>query len=288
MSHFSVCETVPVSAGCLASIRSSLTFCPSRLSAQAKMAALICDRLRVRCLDGYWGMRVTSEIAFPEACDNLRVKTQNAQISLWILYVRSVKFLTTDPRDKIFALRSLIVDDRQRAAMDHLIDYSQSVERIFMNTTFFLLPVIGLRVLCAIRHPHGMAMPSWIPDFSQTVPRQDQHSPMNLYDSECLAAMLKSSRRSGGFYEVVLDAEVALLKVLGIRLSEIRCRSPVLSFKGVQDAKDQLQDLYKSLPNLLYSDFDTSLPEDGCVTRNLDAGLLDGEYFHEIDGGFFF
>jgi hypothetical protein len=184
-----------------------------------------------------------SEIAFPEACDNLRVKAQNAQISLWILCVRSVKFLTTDPRDKIFALRSLIVDDRQRAAMDHLIDYSQSVERIFMNTTFFLLPVIGLRVLCAIRHPHGMAMPSWIPDFSQTVPRQDLHSPMNLYDSECLAAMLKSSRRSGGFYEVVLDAEVALLKVLGIRLSEIRCRSPVLSFKGVQDAKDQLQDL---------------------------------------------
>lgn len=34
----------------------------------------------------------------------------------------------------------------------------------------FLLPVLKLRLLCAVRHPHVRNMPSWVPDWAQPLP----------------------------------------------------------------------------------------------------------------------
>lgn len=54
--------------------------------------------------------------------------------------------------------------------IDSLISYVKSVEGIFVNTALFLLPVLGLRLLTAVRHPRDLDMPSWAPDWSQRRP----------------------------------------------------------------------------------------------------------------------
>jgi hypothetical protein len=122
------------------------------------------------CLYGYSSNLVT------ESCCPLPLtvrfnhdpQSERASVHLWEYLVSSRECLATDPRDNIFALRSLIPPE-YRAAMDNLIDYERSVEQTFIETALFLIQDLGLLLLTAIRHCHDQSMPSWIPDFSQTL-----------------------------------------------------------------------------------------------------------------------
>jgi hypothetical protein len=95
------------------------------------------------------------------------------QFNLWNRLYQSRNCLAIDPRDKVFALKSLI--GSEQSDMDFLINYAQSVEECFTQVATFLLPVLGLRMLTAIRHPHEKAMSSWIPDWSENPPLDFRH-----------------------------------------------------------------------------------------------------------------
>jgi hypothetical protein len=249
-------------------------------SAQATKEAL------VQCILGYKSQPVTH---FPEACNMQRIALPNVQISLSTLIVESRRFLASDPRDKIFALRSLMLEQQHRAAMDPLIDYTLSVGQTFVNTSLFLLPAIGLRLLTAIRHPHDMAMPSWTPDFSQTSPLGELHWSLSEHESESIAGMLKSNVSDERPFEVIhrptMQVGMPLLEVAGLRLGKIRRRSPVFSFRDVEDAKEQLYAIYNSLPNMRYSWSGITLPKNVGAFRKFDTELLAGGYSHRSVSG---
>jgi hypothetical protein len=225
-----------------------------------------------------------SRSAIPDACEPLLVEESDSRLSLWTLLVNSARFLATDPRDKVFALQSLMRCGRDRAAMDSLIDYSQSVVQTFINTTLFLLPAVGLRVLRINRHPHEMIMPSWIPDSSQTVPQQELYWSMVYYIREQIAKMLDRNTGGRGFFEVLHDSGMPLLKVPGTRLAKIRYRDPVSSFKNFQDANDQQRDLDRHVLNMSYFIPNTELSEDVRSDPILDKRCLFGECTHNILG----
>ncbi|KAF2686360.1 hypothetical protein K458DRAFT_430202 [Lentithecium fluviatile CBS 122367] len=175
------------------------------------------------------------------------------QFTLWNRLYESRKCLATDPRDKVFALKSLI--GSAQSEMDYLINYVQTLEQCYFEIAGFLLPVIGLRILTAIRHPHEMDMPSWIPDWSQNLP-------LNLYYFvvESLGAAVgqpaprlkphndqKHEIRSfpGGENEKSFE-----LLVTGCRYAQIVDRSRIFWFDSTNDAENQVKGLYYSIVSL--------------------------------------
>lgn len=61
-------------------------------------------------------------------------------------------------------MKALVEDDQQE--LDQSIDYSRSIERVFNDVTMLLLPRVRLWLLLAVRHPHTLKLPSWMPDWS--------------------------------------------------------------------------------------------------------------------------
>lgn len=161
--------------------------------------------------------------------------------NLWNLLFQSRNCLATDPRDKTFALRSLI--GHQRAEMDSLINYSQNFEDNFAAITLFLLPEIGPRLLVAARHPHGLNMPSWVPDWSQTLPIDYSIGTCAKYSPPLADTFLiqPPPQPRGGRWE---------LRVKGMRYARVVQRSEVFSFKSIEDAEVQLKKVYHHLSNL--------------------------------------
>jgi hypothetical protein len=162
------------------------------------------------------------------------------QINLWQLLFWSRDCLATDPKDKVFALKSLT--GVGQSELNSLIDYKQSVEDCFTQVATFLLPVLGLRLLLAVRHPHRLKMPSWAPDWSQSLP---------LYGEECSditpADELKFEIRPiPGTYGM---SSIELL-VTGCRYARIVSKSCVFSFACFEDSKTQMQTLYHNFSNL--------------------------------------
>jgi hypothetical protein len=240
-------------------------------SAQATKGALI------TCMQGC----AIKKNRFPEACRSHLVAQPNAQISLFTLLVRSRRFLATDLRDKVFALRSLMVHQQHRAAMDSLIDYTQSAAQAFLKTSLFLLPVIGLHLLTAIRHPHNMTMPSWIPDFSQTSPIRDLHWSFSVHESERIEEMFRRNMRDRRLFEVIyrpsMQLRMPLLQVLGMRFGKIRRTSSVFAFRDDEDSNNQMYALYASLPNMTSHLSRMGKPRSVGTPSNIDPEILAGE-----------
>lgn len=90
---------------------------------------------------------------------------ENIWYNLWEVLGWTRENIASDPRDRLFALFSLIRGNTK--PLDALTDYTRSVEHTFALVAQGLLSAIGLLMLAAIRHPHGRKMASWIPDFSQ-------------------------------------------------------------------------------------------------------------------------
>jgi hypothetical protein len=136
--------------------------------------------------------------------------------------------------------------------MTPLIDYAQSVEECFTKVAMFLLPVLGLRILTATRHPHERNMPSWIPDWSKDLPLQAVY-----FSTESLSGMLFEYSKDGGpilrpsedhTYKILPESTTnnnpfLKLFVTGCRYAKIEHFSQVFKFSSREDAKNQIEDL---------------------------------------------
>ncbi|KAF2125227.1 HET-domain-containing protein [Dothidotthia symphoricarpi CBS 119687] len=216
------------------------------------------------CLFGYRYALVTDQ---PYPCAiGLMTSSPNthstAQYCLWNLLYESRDCLATDPRDKVFALRSLI--NQNRSHMDSLINYFKSVEEIFTETALFLLPVIGLRLLTAVRHPHELNTPSWIPDWSQCTPLD-----------WCFFSVFPNMKPSPGYAPVRAGYGRLELHLLGIRYAQISCRSQAFWFSSVEDAKAQMKGLYCQLGNLRKLFVEADMREDATRSTHLEKSIID-------------
>lgn len=108
--------------------------------------------------------------------------------SLWDLVQDSRLCNSTDPRDRIYALRSLVPDISE----DELVpDYHKSTAEVYIEAAVYLVQkhrspnILFLRIGWRVDYD----MPSWIPDFSSVgFLKQD------LYDDEIKAKTAESSR----------------------------------------------------------------------------------------------
>ncbi|KAH6878522.1 heterokaryon incompatibility protein-domain-containing protein [Alternaria rosae] len=208
------------------------------------------------------------------------------QFELWNRLYMSRKCLATDPRDRVFALKSLL--GSRQAEMDHLIDYAQSVEECFKRVAKFLLPVLGLRLLAATRHPHGWDMASWIPDWSQTLPLQfnafyyetfgneepdDVFSPTNIENQE--RALLSYSYNE--------SHTSPTLHVVGCQYAQIVESSQVFRFVNMDDVERQTRQIYNQFNNLRQH-----LNEESKIDDIETPGHFSGKIFDamaSMDGG---
>ncbi|KAH4059143.1 hypothetical protein HBI24_242860 [Parastagonospora nodorum] len=245
--------------------------------------AVMCGSARISmgaleaCLYGYRNFRVIEDVVpLPIRLwsrQRLEVEGSIATIHLWHQLVLSRTYLATDPRDKVFALRSLLPKEL-RSSMDYLIDYTASTEQIFIKTAMCLLPRIGLHLLITGRHPHSLSMPSWIPDFSQT-------SPLDSWTPYKSIGEVPSSFTVSD--EVCVSGTGLALHVDGVRYATIRKTSRVWSFRDMQDVKDQMHAFYNSLPvlsQLIYGTWDeqTEYGSYQCDTEILQMLILQARY----------
>ncbi|KAH4079024.1 hypothetical protein HBI56_235370 [Parastagonospora nodorum] len=226
------------------------------------------------CLHGYQGHRVIEDsVPLPILLwsrQKLKVEEHlDAPRRLWHQIISSRRFLATDPRDKIFALRSLL-PKAQRNSMDHLIDYDATKEQTFIKTVLFLLPSIGLHLLTANRHPHDLHMPSWIPDLSQSSPL-DSWSPYKSI-SEIPASFTVVSPNIG--------ENQLRLHVKGLSYATIRKTSRPWKFRDMIDTERQMIEFFNTLPTLAQLIY--ASPDDNneygsyhCDTELLQALILE-------------
>jgi hypothetical protein len=204
------------------------------------------------------------------------------QFNLWDRLFKSREYLATDPRDRVFALKSLI--DFRQQELDPLIDYNKSIEEIFIEIAMFLLPVLGLRILTAVRHPHQRDMPSWIPDRSQNLPlsrifSQDfDFSNIGEYGKDLPKLKPFDERKHEVRWTSDGNNSCLELIVQGCQYAQIVHRSHIFSFLSLDDARVQMERLYYSFENLREI-VDLSGMEDVCAMHDqLGQEITDGAY----------
>lgn len=175
------------------------------------------------------------------------------QFNLWNRLYESRECLASNPRDKVFALKSLL--GHRQSEIDNLIDYVQSVEQCFKRVAEFLLPVLGIRILAATRHPHEMGMASWIPDWSQDGPLQSTAFHFESDKARMLGNMSMSA--TAGDYERATKSCLYKdlptgpeLHVTGCRYARIVKSSQVFGFFDAEHAERQMQMVYNDFDNL--------------------------------------
>jgi hypothetical protein len=157
--------------------------------------------------------------------------------------------------------------------MDYLVDYAQSLEDCFTQVARFLLPVLGLKILTAVRHPHNMDMPSWIPDWSQNLPLSYEHFDYEL--EPCFNEREHTIRSSGTGHASKPRLE---LHVTGCQYARIVERSQIVQFSDLADAQRQMKGLYFSLENLRQFTFAEDVCMDATVSNTLGQAILEGKY----------
>jgi hypothetical protein len=198
----------------------------------------------------------TSESQFPPpiwiACRSM-TEYCTSQFNLWNRLYETRECLATNPRDKVFALKSLL--GPRQSDIDYLIDYTQTVENCFTQVAGFLLPVLGLRMLAATRHPHNLNMASWIPDWSQ-------HLPLNItkfsFESEeamregcfSMTATADDHERTQQSYSISDLRNDATMFVVGCQYARIVDCSKTFRFVDYDDAATQMRNVYNEFDNL--------------------------------------
>lgn len=219
----------------------------------------------------YYGYNNNALTKRPLALDcifNPPSEREAPHINLWLMLFRSRECLATDPRDRVFALRSMA--GSAKGHLDALIDYSQGVEECFTQVALFLLPVLGLRLLLAVRHPHTLDVSSWIPDWTQNLP-------LNLDETANDIEPIIERH-----YEIVLieiaQRGVSLeLHVTGCRYAEVASKSCVFSFRDLHDAGTKMRHFYHGLANLReYVDVESQL-DSVETTYKLGQEILDSK-----------
>jgi hypothetical protein len=176
-----------------------------------------------------------------------------SQFSLWNRLYETRECLATNPRDKVFALKSLL--GPRQSDIDYLIDYTQSVESCFKQVAGFLLPVLGLRILAATRHPHNLNMASWIPDWSQQLPLD---ATKFYYETEeamlegcfSLAATAGDHERTLQSYSISDLRNDATMLVAGCQYAQIVDCGKIFRFVDYDDAATQMRNVYNEFDSL--------------------------------------
>jgi hypothetical protein len=176
------------------------------------------------------------------------------QLSLWHRLHESRYCLATDPRDRVFAMKSLV--GSRQSELDLLIDYSLGLEECFIGVAKFFLPVLGLRMLTAIRHPHDKNMPSWVPDWSQNLPLHPHYrgskEPVEHLKSEHRDIFQSATKN---MHEIRMtsgskDRKRLELRTQGFQYAHVINTSQEFSFKDIEETEIQMRRLYYGLGNL--------------------------------------
>lgn len=170
-----------------------------------------------------------------------------SQSVLWIRLHDTREPLATDPRDRVFALHSLL--GSARSEMSHFFDYTRPPEHCFVRVAEFFLFVLGFKILTGTRHPHNGNMPSWIPDWSQNLSVNEAF--FDCDDSEAL--LRQNSRGDQLFDEEMLPIQRSVswasgrthpeLLVTGCQYAQIVEANHVFSFKNMEDAEEKTERL---------------------------------------------
>ncbi|KAF4429317.1 Heterokaryon incompatibility protein 6 [Colletotrichum fructicola] len=140
-------------------------------------AAIICGSFSsqsdwlLNLIFGYSHYRVTrNAIPFCLRCITESFKGKK----LWSVIISSLGCAATDSRDRVFALPGLMTGDN--AELDNLINYTDGLEVAFFKIAEYLLKSeSNLSLLSLVRHPHQMAMPSWIPSWTNISESRNAH-----------------------------------------------------------------------------------------------------------------
>jgi len=235
----------------------------------------------------YFGYQATSVTRSPWPLplrllsDGLRGYT-TTQFTLWNRLYWSRKCLTTDPRDKVFALKALVGPGQED--LNLLIDYTSSVGECFKRVAEFLLPVLGLRLIVAARHPHGVDMASWIPDWSQTLPLQFGPFYYESYgweveddeieDGEASPIDTRLQERALLSYSYYESHISPALHVVGCQHARIVECSQVLQFVDIDEAETQILRIYNN-----FNDLKRYLNEERRIDRSETQGHFTGKVF---------
>jgi hypothetical protein len=120
---------------------------------------------------------------------------------------------TTDPRDKIYALRGL-VQGRDILEFEAVVDYSLSVEHVYRNLAKYeLIHRKNLNILSSASAINNLTLPSWVPDWTYV---SQERRPLGS------KAEIQSFLESGGLNHcdpvIRLSADERALYVQGILL----------------------------------------------------------------------
>jgi hypothetical protein len=224
-----------------------------------------------------WIYRHPKELATPE-------------LTLWHRLYSSRDCQATDPRDRVFALKSLV--GSRQPKMDFLVNYTQSVEDCFTQIGQFLLPVLGLRLLTAVRHTHNLKMPSWIPDWSQNhplnhlfffLPEAENGVSGAAIDQDASCLESPGQPTDGRQYYVSgKGSECMELLVKGCQYARMKERSQVFSFVDLEDAGKQMKRLYHSLVNLKQFFDNKDMSDVSIVSNYLGRSILDGKHKNNV------
>jgi len=151
---------------------------------------------------------------------------------LWKILLDTRSMSASDPRDRVFALLSLLGSSLN--IRDKLIDYSQSSERVFTSVGNLLLSQVGLLLLTATRHSHVREMPSWVPDWSQNY-YCDWLRFRGYYSTE--QEEPRRTLKASGFELLSVGKHLCALKVKGIRFGTIIHQSAAFSCARLDDAE---------------------------------------------------
>lgn len=191
------------------------------------------------------------------------------EFSLWTRLYETRDYLATDPKDRVFVLKSLC--GHTQTELDPLIEYNQSVEDCYTQVASFLLPVLGLGLLAAIRHPHCKKMPSWIPDWSQNLPLDycyfDNITEGIVEDLEHTINSLPGESHDG-----CLE-----LSAKGCRHAQIIETSQVFQFVDTDDAGIQMKRLYCSFISLNRYVSPEGTKDNPVVLDHLGKAITDGK-----------
>jgi hypothetical protein len=203
------------------------------------------------------------------------------QLNLWDRLYQSRDCIATDPKDRIFALKSLIGTGQGK--MDYLIDYAQTFEDCLINVAHFLLPALGLRLLTAARHPHDMCIPSWVPDWSQSLPLI--YHQFEIFDGKllgqptpCFESCKAPKYTIQSFGTGQMSRLHLELVVTGIQYSHIVGSSQVFQFDDLEDAERQMTGLYTSLRNYRLSISAESITSETTAYNPLGQTILNSKH----------
>jgi len=236
---------------------------------------------------GYSGTRVT-RTAWPLP---LRLMTEDldeyttSQFNLWNRLFRSRTCLATDPRDKVFALTSLVELGQEQ--LNHLIDYAQSVETCFKRAAIFFLPVLGLRILAATRHPHELEMASWIPDWSQTLPLRYTPFYFEAWDGDLDEGVYSSinieNQKRALLSHSYDESHISpALHVVGCQYARIVECSQVLQFVDDDDVARQMLQVYNHINNLRLCLNKESKSDNTETPKHFSGEILDGKTYERM------